>query len=90
MRTCARRTSSPTLIELPPHDGLTFIGTTLPSFPGAPGPAATTEASGSGDEAEDEGRKMPDAVLVSGLKRLTSTRSSSGITEEIERIVVDD
>jgi len=85
------------LIELPPHDGsrtlspgLTFIGTTLPSFPGAPGPAAITEASGSGDEAEDEGRKMPDAVLVSGLKRLTSTRSSSGITEEIERIVVDD
>lgn len=90
----SQRTSSPTLIWLPPHDGrrilspgCTLTGTTLPSLSGAPGPAAITDASGSGDEALDEGRKRPEAVLVSGLKRWTNTRSRSGTTDLIERMV---
>jgi len=64
------RTSSPTLIELPPHPGnstrspaLTLVGTTLPSLFGAPGPTAITVASGNGELVEDEGRKIPDAVF---------------------------
>ena len=38
-------------------------------------------------ELDDEGRKMPVAVLVSGLKRWTSTRSRRGTTDLILRIV---
>lgn len=89
-----RYSSSPTLIWLPPHDGsstlspgFTLVGTTWPSLLGAPGPAAMTEASGMGVELDDEGRKMPVAVLVSGLKRWTSTRSRRGTTDLILRIV---
>ena len=65
-----RRTSSPTLMELPPQPGkrtrspgFTLVGTTLPSLFGAPGPTAMTVASGRGLDVEDEGRNMPDAVF---------------------------
>ena len=49
-------------MELPPHEGrstlspgFTLVGTTWPSLLGAPGPAAITEASGSGVEEGEEG-----------------------------------
>lgn|SRR6266702_1132957 len=65
-----RRTSSPTLIELPPQPGsstrspaLTDVGTTLPSLFGAPGPTAMTVASGRGLDVADVGRKIPFAVF---------------------------
>lgn len=64
------RTSSPTLIELPPQPGrrtrspaLTLVGTTLPSLSGAPGPVAMTVASGSGLLVADAGRNTPEAVF---------------------------
>lgn len=63
-------TSSPTLTLWPPKPGsktlspsLTETGTTLPSLPGAPGPVASTRASGGGVEVVDEGKKMPLAVF---------------------------
>ena len=70
-----QRTSSPTLIELPPQPGrrtrspaFTFVGTTLPSLSGAPGPVAMTVASGSGLLVADAGRKTPDAVFYTHIK----------------------
>ena len=63
-------TSSPTLIEFPPHPGrrtlspvLTVVGTTFPSLSGAPGPTAITVASGKGLVVDDWGRKIPVAVF---------------------------
>lgn len=63
-------TSSPSLIELPPHPGrrtlspvLTVVGTTFPSLSGAPGPTAITVASGKGLVVDDWGRKIPEAVF---------------------------
>lgn len=87
-------TSSPTLMLLPPQPGrrtlspgLTLVGTSLPSLSATPGPAAMTLASGRGDCVAAEGRKMPDAVFCSGLKRWTRMRSSSGTTDLMLRIV---
>ena len=64
------RTSSPSLIELPPQPGrrtrspaLTDGGTTFPCLLGAPGPTAMTVASGRGEVVAEEGRKIPDAVF---------------------------
>jgi len=66
--------SSPSLIEFPPHPGrstlspvLTAVGTILPSLSGAPGPTAITVASGKGLLVDDWGRKMPEVVVVLGL-----------------------
>ena len=65
------RTSSPSLIALPPQPGnntlspvLTDVGTTCPSLFGAPGPTAITVASGSGLDVADVGRKIPVAVFL--------------------------
>ena len=64
------RTSSPTLIALPPQPGnntrspaLTDVGTTWPSLFGAPGPTAITVASGSGLDVAEVGRNIPDDVF---------------------------
>lgn len=90
----SKYSSSPTLIELPPQLGrstlspdLTEVGTIFPSLSGAPGPVAMTLASGRGEEAAEEGRKIPEEVLVSGLKRCTSTRSRRGTTDLMDRMV---
>lgn len=63
-------TSSPTLIEFPPHPGrrtrspaLTTVGMTTPSLLGAPGPTAMTVASGRGLLVAEVGRKIPVAVF---------------------------
>lgn len=65
-----QRTSSPTLIALPPQPGnktlspaLTDVGTTRPSLSGAPGPTAITVASGSGLDVAEVGRNIPVAVF---------------------------
>ena len=65
-----KRTSSPTLIELPPHPGnktrspaFTSGGTILPSLLGAPGPTEMTIASGRGLVVADVGKKIPVAVF---------------------------
>jgi len=66
--------SSPSLIEFPPHPGrrilspaLTVVGMIFPFLSGAPGPTAITVASGKGVVVDAWGRKMPEAVFVSGL-----------------------
>lgn len=53
-------TSSPSLMEFPPHPGrrtlspaLTVVGTIFPSLSGAPGPTAITVASGKGFAVDD-------------------------------------
>lgn len=65
-----QRTSSPSLIEFPPHPGsstlspgLTWVGTILPLLSGAPGPTAITVASGKGLFVAEAGRKIPVAVF---------------------------
>jgi hypothetical protein len=65
-----RRTSSPSLIELPPQPGnstrspaLTLVGTVSPCLLGAPGPTAMTVASGNGLLVAEDGKKMPVAVF---------------------------
>ena len=75
------RTSSPTLIGLPPQPGsktrspmATLTGTTWPSLLAAPGPTAMTVASGKGDAVADEGRKMPLVVFCRQLIRETTHR----------------
>ena len=66
----AKLTSSPSFIEFPPQLGnrtrspiFTDTGCTTPSLSGAPGPMAITVASGSGEEVDEEGRKMPVEVF---------------------------
>ena len=68
--TWVEHTSSPTLMEFPPHPGsstrspaFTCVGTTLPSLFGAPGPTAMTVASGRGLDVADVGKKIPVAVF---------------------------
>mgnify|MGYP001571587066 CR=1 FL=1 len=65
-----RGTSSPTLTPTPPKPGMTTLspaltetGTTTPSRFGAPGPTASTRASGGGCALPAEGRNRPDAVF---------------------------
>jgi hypothetical protein len=66
----AKRTSSPTLIALPPQPGnkipsaaLTDVRTTRPSLFSTPGPTAMTVASGSGLDVADVGMNIPVAVF---------------------------
>ena len=70
MRKENQRTSSPTLIALPPQPGkstlspaLTDVGIMRPSLFGAPGPTAITVASGSGLDVAEVGRNIPVAVF---------------------------
>lgn len=56
---------------------------------GAPGPTASTVASGVDFSVTDEGRKIPEAVLVSGLRRWTRIRSRVGRRELMDRRLSD-
>lgn len=76
--TCGINTLSP---------AVTPMATRLPSLSRPPGPTASTLASFS-SLTLDSGRKMPLAVLASARMRWTSTRSSSGISDLIERMEV--
>lgn len=65
-------------MELPPHPGkrtlspaLTLTGTTSPDLLGAPGPTATTVASGRGVDVADVGRKRPVAVFCQGREEVS-------------------
>jgi hypothetical protein len=83
-----RRTSSPTLIALPPQPGnntlspaLTAVGKTRPSLFGAPGPTAITVASGSGLDVAEVGRNIPDAVFFEARPSFIFHSSKLGVIE---------